>query len=49
MVSVMSKITEDKLTSPNYSNWSKIIFLYLRSIRMVNYLDKDPLTDDLKE
>ena len=49
VVSMMSKITEDKLTSPNYSDWSKTICLYLRSIRMANHLDKDPPTDDLKE
>ena len=49
VVSMMSKITEDKLTSPNYSDWSKTICLYLRSIRMANHLDKNPHTDDLKE
>ena len=49
VVSMMSKITEDKLTSPNYSDWSKTIRLYLRSIRMVSHLDKDPPTDDSKD
>ena len=46
---MMSKITEDKLTGPNYSNWSKTICLYLKSIRMTSHLDKDPPTDDSKE
>ena len=46
VVPMMSKITEDKLTSPNYLDWSKTICLYLRSIRMSSHLDKDPPTDD---
>ena len=49
VVSMMSKITEDKLIGPNYSNWSKTIRLYLRSIRMTNHLDEDPSTDDSKD
>ena len=49
VVPMMSKITEDKLTSPNYSDWSKTIRLYLRSIRMASHLDADPPTDDSKE
>ena len=34
VVSMMSKIKEDKLTNPNYSDWSKKISLYLRSLCM---------------
>ena len=49
VVPMMSKITKDKLTGPNYLDWSKTIHLYFRSIRMANHLDKDPLTDDSKE
>ena len=49
VVSMMSKITEDKLTGPNYSDWSKTICLYLRSIRMTIHLSKDPPMDDLKD
>ena len=49
VVSMMSKTTEDKLTGPNYLNWSKTICIYLRSIRMASHLDKDPPTDDSKE
>ena len=49
VVSMMSKIMDDKLTSPNYSNWSKTICLYLRIIRLANHLDKDPPTDDSKD
>ena len=49
VVLMMSKITEDKLIGPNYSDWSNTIRLYLRSICMANHLDKDPSTDDLKE
>ena len=49
VVPMMFKITEDKLTGPNYSNWSKTIHLYLRSIRLASHLDKDPPTDVSKE
>ena len=49
VVLMMSKITKDKLTSPNYSDWSKTICFYLRSIRMASHLDKDPPTDDSKD
>ena len=44
----MSKIMEDKLTGPNYSDWSKTIRLYLRSIRIANHL-KNPLSNDSKD
>ena len=46
VVPMMSKITKDKLTAPNYSDWSKTIHLYLRSICMANHLDKDPPTNN---
>ena len=49
VVPVMSKITEDKLTGPNYSDWSKTVRLYLRSIRLANHLDKYPATNDSKD
>ena len=49
VVLMMSKITEDKLTGPNYLEWSKTIRIYVKSIRMGGHLTKDPLTDDLKE
>ena len=49
VVLMMSKIMEDKLTSPNYLDWSKIIQIYLRNICMANHLTKDPPTDDSKE
>ena len=49
VVSMMSKITEEKRIGPNYSNWSKTIYLYLWSIRMDSYLDNDPPTNDSKE
>ena len=49
VVPMMSKIMEDKLTGQNYSEWSKTIRLYLRSIRMAIHLNKDPPTDDSKE
>ena len=48
-VLIMSKITEDKLIGHNYSDWSKTICLYLRSIRSASHLDKDPPMDDSKE
>ena len=49
VVPMMSKITEDKLIGPNYSDWSKTIHLYLRSIRMTSHLDKDPSIGDSKD
>ena len=49
VVLMMSKLTEDKLTGPNYLDWSKMIQIYLRSIRMTSHLTKDPPIDDLKE
>ena len=49
VVPIMSKIVEDKLIGPNYSDWSKTIHLYLRSIRVASHFDKDPSIDDSKE
>ena len=49
VVPMMSKITEDKLTGPNYLDLSKTICLYLRSIRLVSHLDKDLPIHDLKK
>ena len=49
VVPKMSKITEDKLTGLSYSDCSKTIRHYLRSICMVSHLDKDPSTDDSKD
>ena len=49
VVSMMSKITEDKLTCPNYLEWSKTIRIYVRSVRIVGHLTKDPLVNDSKE
>ena len=49
VVPMMSKIMEDKLTGPNYLDWSKTTCLYLRSIHTDSQLDKDPPTDDSKE
>ena len=49
VVPMMSKIMEDKLTGPNYLEWSKTIRIYIRSVRMGGHLTKDPPTDDSKE
>ena len=49
VVLMMSKITEDKLTSPDYLDWSKTVHLYLRSICMASHLTEDPPTDDSKD
>ena len=49
VVSMMSKITEDKLISLNYLNWSKTIRFYLRSIHMASHLSKDSPTNDSKD
>ena len=49
VVPMMSKITEDKLTGPNYLEWSKTIRMYFMSERMGSHLTKDPPADDSKE
>ena len=49
VVPMMSKITEDKLTGPNYLEWSKTIRIYVRSVRMGCHLTKDLPTDNSKE
>ena len=49
VVSMMSKITEDKLIGSNYLEWSKKIRIYVRSVHMGGHLTKDPPTDDSKE
>ena len=49
VVSMMSKITEDKLTGLNYLEWSKTIRIYVRSVRMGGHLTKDLPIDDSKE
>ena len=49
VVQLMSKITEDKLSGPNYLEWSKTIRIYVRSVRMGDHLTKDPLANDSKE
>ena len=48
VVPMMSKIIEDKLTGPNYLEWSKTIRIYVRSVRMGSHLTKDP-PDNSKE
>ena len=49
VVSMMSKITEDKLTGPNCLEWSKTIRIYVRSVRMGGHLTTDPPANDSKE
>ena len=49
VVPMMSKITENKLTGPNYVDWSKTVYLYLKSIRMTIHLIEDPPTNDSKD
>ena len=49
VVPMMSKIMEDKLTGPNYLEWSKTIRIYVKSVCMCGHLTKDPPTDNLKE
>ena len=49
VVPMMSKITKDKLTGPNYLDWSKTVCLYLRSIRIASHLTEEPPTDDSKD
>ena len=49
VVQMMSKITENKPTSPNYLEWSKTIRIYVRSVRIGGHLTKDPPADDSKK
>ena len=49
VVSMMSKIIEDKLIGPNYLELSKTIRIYVRSVRMGGHLTKEPPTNDSKE
>ena len=49
VVSMMSKITENKLTGLNYLDGSKIVRLYLRSIHMASHLTEDPPSNDSKD
>lgn len=42
VVPIMSKITEDKLTGSNFSQWSKTIRIYLHSTTKDNHLIEDP-------
>ena len=49
VVSMMSKITEHKLNSLIYLDWSKTIRIYVRNILMTANLKKATPTDDLKE
>ena len=49
VVPMMSKITEDKLTGPNYLELSKTIRIYVKSVHMGGHLTKDPPADDSKE
>ena len=49
VIPMMSKITENKLTGPNYLEWSKTIRIYVKSVRMGSHVTKDPPTDDSKE
>ena len=46
---MMSKITNHKLNGLNYLDWSKMIRIYIRSIRMATHLVKDPPTNDSRE
>ena len=49
VVPMMSKITEDKLTGPNYLELSKTIQIYVRSVRMGGHLTKDTPSNYSKE
>ena len=48
MVPMVSKITEHKLNSTNYLDWSQTIELYLLSISMDNHLNDDPPINESK-
>ena len=49
VVAMMSKIIEDKLTGPNYLEWSKTIRIYVRSVCMGSHLTKDLPANNSKE
>lgn len=46
MIHVMSNITEQTLTGPNYLEWSKRIRIFLRSVSKDDHLTEDPPKDD---
>ena len=48
VIPVMSKITEHKLNGSNFIDWSKTIWVYLRSIEKDN-LTNDPPTNNTKQ
>ena len=49
-VSVLEVVLlRDKVTGPNYLDWSKTICLYLRSIRMATHLNENPPNNDSKD
>ncbi|KAL5810382.1 hypothetical protein ACOSQ3_027084 [Xanthoceras sorbifolium] len=49
MVTVMSKITDHKLNGSNYLDWSKTVWLYLRSIDKDTHLTDDPPKDESRQ
>ena len=49
VVPILSRITEQKLTASNYSEWAKTIRIYLRSIEKDDHLTKDSPQDSKKQ
>ena len=49
VIPIMTKITEYKLNSSNYLDWSKTVCIYLRSIGKDDHLTSDPPTDDTRQ
>lgn len=49
VIPMLSKITEHKLSGPNYLDWSKTVRIYLRSLSKDDHLTSDPPTDDTRK
>ncbi len=49
VIPVIIKITEHKLNSSNYLEWSKIVRVYLRSIDKDDHYTKNPPIDDTQQ
>lgn len=48
IIPAMSRITEHKLNGSNYLEWSKTIWVYLRSVEKDDHLVQEPPTDETK-
>ncbi|EOY21578.1 Uncharacterized protein TCM_013430 [Theobroma cacao] len=49
VIPVMTKVTKHKLNGSNYLDWSKIVWIYLRSIDKDDHITNDPPTDNKRQ